>query len=74
MDWVKLLGSILFPSNDLDVFINQLEICDDNDYFEKGLEMAIANDHLKLKVIDISKYNCIEVDFKEDLKNANEIV
>jgi choline kinase len=27
-----------------------------------------------LKVIDISKYNCIEVDFKEDLKNANEIV
>jgi choline kinase len=25
-------------------------------------------------VIDISKYNCIEVDFKEDLKNANEIV
>jgi choline kinase len=27
-----------------------------------------------LKVIDISKYNCIEVDFKEDLNNANEIV
>jgi choline kinase len=25
-------------------------------------------------VIDISEYNCIEVDFKEDLKNANEIV
>ena len=49
-------------------------MCDDNDYFEKGLEMAIANDHLKLKVIDISEYNCIEVDFKEDLKNANEIV
>ena len=37
-------------------------------------EMAISRDHLKLKVIDISAYNCIEVDFKEDLLNANEIV
>ena len=70
----EAVGINFISSNDLDVFINQLETCDDNDYFEKGLEMAIANDHLKLKVIDISKYNCIEVDFKEDLKNANEIV
>ena len=31
--------------------------------------MAISRDHLKLKVIDISAYNCIEVDFKEDLLN-----
>ena len=29
---------------------------------------------LKVKAIDISKYNCIEVDFKEDLRNANNIV
>ena len=70
----EAVGINFISSNDLDVFINQLETCDDNDYFEKGLEMAIANDHLKLKVIDISEYNCIEVDFKEDLKNANEIV
>ena len=51
-----------------------MEKCDANDYFEKGLEMAISENNLELKVIDISKYNCIEVDFKEDLQNANNIV
>ena len=70
----EAVGINFISSNDLDVFINQLEKCDANDYFEKGLEMAISRDHLKLKVIDISGYNCIEVDFKEDLLNANEIV
>ncbi|MDG1040098.1 MAG: phosphocholine cytidylyltransferase family protein [Polaribacter sp.] len=70
----EAVGINFISSNDLDVFINQLENCDENDYFEKGLENAIAKDHLKLKVIDISKYNCIEVDFKEDLQNANKIV
>ena len=70
----EAVGINFISSNDLDTFINQLEKCDDNDYFERGLEMAIAQDNLKLKVIDISAYNCIEVDFKEDLQNANEIV
>jgi choline kinase len=70
----EAVGINFIASKDLDVFINQLEKCDKDDYFEKGLENAIAQDDLKLKVIDISKYNCIEVDFKEDLKNANKIV
>jgi choline kinase len=70
----EAVGINFISSNDLDTFINQLEKCDDNDYFERGLELAIAEDNLKLKVIDISEYNCIEVDFKEDLQSANEIV
>lgn len=70
----EAVGINFISSNDLDVFINQLERCDDHDYFEKGLEMAIKEDDLKLEIIDISAYNCIEVDFKEDLKNANEII
>ena len=70
----EAVGINFISSNDLDTFINQLEKCDVNDYFERGLEMAIAEDDLKLKVIDISAYNCIEVDFKEDLESANEIV
>lgn len=70
----EAVGINFISSTDLDSFINQLEKCDVNDYFERGLEMAIAEDDLKLKVIDISAYNCIEVDFKEDLENANEIV
>jgi choline kinase len=70
----EAVGINFISSNDLDIFINQLEKCDVNDYFERGLELAIAEDALKLKVIDISAYNCIEVDFKEDLESANEIV
>ncbi|AMC10460.1 UDP-N-acetylglucosamine pyrophosphorylase [Lutibacter profundi] len=70
----EAVGINFISSNDLDVFISQLEKCDDTDYFEKGLEMAIEENNLKIKAIDISKYNCIEVDFKEDLKNANKLV
>jgi len=70
----EAVGINFISSNDLDIFIDQLEKCNDHDYFEKGLEMAIAKNNLKIKVVDISAYNCIEVDFKEDLLNANEIV
>ena len=70
----EAVGINFIAAKDLDVFINQLENCDDNDYFEKGLEMAIAINQLQLKVVDISAYNCIEVDFKEDLLNANKII
>ena len=34
----EAVGINFISSNDLDVFIHQLEKCDDNDYFEKGLE------------------------------------
>jgi choline kinase len=70
----EAVGINFISKNDLDIFITQLEKCDDNDYFEKGIEMAIAENKLKVKAIDISKYNCIEVDFKEDLQKANNIV
>lgn len=70
----EAVGINFISSNDLQTFIAQLENCGDNDYFEKGLELAIAENDLKLKAIDISQYNCIEVDFKEDLQNANNIV
>ena len=70
----EAVGINFISKNDLDIFITQLEKCGDNDYFEKGLEMAIAENKLKVKAIDISKYNCIEVDFKEDLQKANNIV
>ncbi|REE82008.1 choline kinase [Lutibacter oceani] len=70
----EAVGINFIASNDLDTFISQLEKCDANDYFEKGLETAIAENNLKVKAIDISKYNCIEVDFAEDLQNANKIV
>lgn len=70
----EAVGINFVASKDLNIFIKHLELCDDNDYFEKGLEKAISKDGLKLKVIDISEYNCIEIDFKEDLENANKLI
>jgi CDP-glycerol glycerophosphotransferase len=48
-----------------------LEDCDDNDYFERGLETAIAKDGMRVTAVDISAYGCVEVDSEPDLERAN---
>jgi choline kinase len=70
----EAVGINFIAAKDMAVFIEYLEQCGDNDYFEKGLELAIKNDQLELKAVDISEYDCIEVDFVEDLDNANSII
>ena len=67
----EAVGINFIASKDINSFIDRLEECDDNDYFERGLEMAIEKDSLKISAIDISEFDCMEVDFKEDLENAN---
>ncbi|NQV42684.1 MAG: phosphocholine cytidylyltransferase family protein [Candidatus Marinimicrobia bacterium] len=57
-------------SSDVPLFIEMLERCDDNDYFERGIEFAI-NAGLKIYPVDVSDVLCIEVDFTEDLEKAN---
>ncbi|WP_223548212.1 NTP transferase domain-containing protein [Aestuariivivens sp. NBU2969] len=70
----EAVGINFISSNDIQKFINRLEDCGDNDYFERGLELAIEKDHLQIKALDISKYNCMEIDFIEDLENANNML
>jgi len=70
----EAVGINFISSNDILNFINRLEECDANDYFERGLELAIEKDDLKIKAIDISKYNCMEIDFIEDLENVNNLL
>lgn len=69
----EAVGINFIARKDIGFFIDRLEACDDNDYFERGLEMAIENDGVKIKAIDISEFDCVEVDFREDLENANTI-
>ena len=57
-------------SSDVPLFIEMLERCEDNDYFERGIEFAI-NAGLKIYPVDVSDVLCIEVDFTEDLEKAN---
>lgn len=41
------------------------------DYFERGLELAIALDHIRVEPYDISNLYAVEIDFAEDLEHAN---
>jgi choline kinase len=70
----EAVGINFISSKYVDLFIKRVEECNDNDYFEKALEMAIEKDGFKIKAVDISDFNCIEIDFEEDLKNANNLI
>ncbi len=69
----EAVGINFISSKDISTFITRLEECKDNDYFERGMEIAIEKDGLKVQAIDISKFRCMEIDFQEDLDNANKI-
>lgn len=43
----------------------------DQDYFERGIEVAIVEDKLNVLPIDISDLYAVEIDFDEDLAHAN---
>lgn len=70
----EAVGINFISSNDINAFITRLEECGENDYFERGLELAIEKDGIKIKAVDISAYNCMEIDFIEDLENANNLL
>lgn len=51
--------------------IRHLQRVDDQDYFERGLELAIEHDGVLVEPMDISDLYAVEVDFAEDLERAN---
>lgn len=69
----EAVGINFISSKDINTLIARLEQCNDNDYFERGIEMAIEKDGMKVTAIDISKFRCMEIDFREDLDKANKI-
>jgi choline kinase len=56
-------------SQDKATLIEHLERC--TDYFERGIESAIAVDRLRVHAKDISGYFVVEVDFASDLERAD---
>jgi choline kinase len=67
----EAVGINYISSRDKKAFMRQLTRVDDQDYFERGLELAIAEDGLLLEPLDISDLYAVEVDFAEDLERAN---
>ena len=54
--------------------ISRLEEAAEQDYFERGIELAIEKDGFKVRPLDLSEYKIVEVDFDEDLTRANSFV
>jgi choline kinase len=54
--------------------ITQLQACGDQDYFERGLELAIEKSGVQIEPVDISDLFAVEVDFQADLDRANQLL
>lgn len=69
----EAVGINFVGSQDKAALIKRLIEVDDQDYFERGIELAIENDGLRFKAVDISDLYAVEIDFAEDLDRANEL-
>ena len=68
----EAVGINFVSSSDKQALIKRLAEVDDQDYFERGIEVGIATDGLRFQAVDISDLYAVEVDFAEDLERANE--
>ena len=68
----EAVGINIVANRDKAALITRLAECDDQDYFERGIELSIAADAMKVAPVDISDLFAVEVDFAEDLERAIE--
>jgi choline kinase len=67
----EAVGINYISSADKRAFMRQLQRVDDQDYFERGIELAIEKNRMLVEPVDISDFYAVEVDFAEDLERAN---
>ena len=70
----EAVGINYIAADDKATLVQRLDEAGDQDYFERGIELAIEKDGLRIEALDISKFHIVEVDFDEDLTRANEFV
>lgn len=66
------VGINVIAAADKAALIKRLDECAEQDYFERGIELAIEHDGLKVLPVDISDLFAVEIDFEADLERANE--
>ena len=69
----EAVGINYVSSSDKPLLVQRLRECGDQDYFERGIELAIENDGMQVRPVDISEFAAVEVDFEEDLDRANRV-
>jgi choline kinase len=67
----EAVGINYISRDDKATLLRHLKKVDDQDYFERGIELAIEQDRLLIEPVDISDLYAVEVDFAEDLERAN---
>ena len=67
----EAVGINYVSSRDKGVLVRQLGRVADQDYFERGLELAIEQNGIRVEPVDISDLYAVEIDFAEDLERAN---
>lgn len=70
----EAVGINYVAAQDKATLLQRLEQVEDQDYFERGIELAIELDGLRFEPLDISDLYAVEVDFAEDLARANAFV
>jgi len=68
----EAVGINFVSASDKPTLIDRLSECSDADYFERGIELAIGHDSMRVMPVDIGEFFAVEVDFEEDLTRANE--
>lgn len=67
----EAVGINYVARDDKAALLRQLGRVGDQDYFERGIELAIEQDQLRFEPVDISDLYAVEIDFAEDLERAN---
>jgi choline kinase len=67
----EAVGINYVSRDDKAVLLRHLKRVDDQDYFERGIELAVEQDKLRIEPVDISDLYAVEIDFAEDLERAN---
>lgn len=67
----EAVGINYVSAQDKAMLITRLAECSESDYFERGIELAIEKDRMRVLPVDIGEMFAVEVDFEEDLDRAN---
>lgn len=70
----EALGINLIKAEHLEAFKQKLSEVDNDDYFERGMELLIEDFNDVFKPMDVGDRACVEVDFSEDLELARSMV
>lgn len=70
----EAVGVNFVAASQKQALISRLDECSDDDYFERGIELAIERDGSTFVPVDVTSSLCIEVDFVDDLERANEAI